>query len=151
MSTGLGTLSWPFLGLGSTMDPQSYHSPSYTYIINNTYTYTNIHLYQHTLIPTIYLYLYLYPVITSNTSNTSELISVIALKTIITFHIIHYQVFRHQECIHSLECNQYWKPFHDSTSKKCALFSDVCHVGPIHTQAIGHHGNKSKHVLHMEI
>ena len=66
---------------------------------------------------------------------------------VILFHTIHYQVLRHQECIHFLECNQYRQPFHDSTSKKCALFSGVCHVGPIHTQAIGHHGNKSKHVL----
>ena len=47
MSTGLGTLPRPFLGLGSTMDPQAYNSP--------TYTYTNIHLYQHTLISTITL------------------------------------------------------------------------------------------------
>ena len=71
-------------------------------------------------------------------------------KTVITFHIIHYQLLRHQECVHSPECNQYWKPFHDSTSEKCALSSGVCHVGPMHTQAIGYHGNKSKHVLHMK-
>ena len=38
----------------------------------------------------------------------------------------------------------------DSTSEKCAPFPGVCHVGPNHTQAIGHHGNKPNHVLHME-
>ena len=43
------------------MDPQAYHSPTYTLVSNNTYTYTNstlispIHLYQHTLISTLTL------------------------------------------------------------------------------------------------
>ena len=37
----LGTLSWPFPGLGSTMDPQAYHSPTYTYTHNNPYSATS--------------------------------------------------------------------------------------------------------------
>ena len=41
MSTGLRTLPRPFPGLGSTMDPQAYHNPTYTHVSNNTYTYTN--------------------------------------------------------------------------------------------------------------
>ena len=122
---------------------QQWHIHLYFHTLIST-----MHLYQHTLISTIYLYLQ--PVNTSNTSNTSKLISVIASKTVITFHIIHYQILRHQECVHSPECNQYWKPFHDSTSEKCALSSGVCHVGSIHTQEIGHNGNESKHVLHIQ-
>ena len=135
MSTGLGILPWPFLGLGSTMDPQAYNSPTYTHVNNNTYTYTN-----STLIST---YTYINNTPYSATPHNNHLPFTFYLftcqhkqykqygqthqryfsNTAVVFHIIHYQVLRHQDCIHSLECNQYWKSFHDSTSEKCAPLS----------------------------
>ena len=132
------------------MDPQAYNSPTYTLI--PTYTYINNNPYSATPhnnhLP---FYLYLLPLpLACQHKQQKQTHQRYCSKTVITFLIIHYQVLRHQECVHSLECNQYRQPFHDSTSKKCALFSSVCHVGPIHTQAIGHHGNKSEHVLHIK-
>jgi len=123
---------------------QQWHIHLYRHTLIPTYTYINIHLYQP--------FTFTFSLSTKATQQYKQTHQHHFSKTVITFHIIHYQILRHQECVHSPECNQYWKPFHDSTSKKCALSSGVWHVGPMHTQAIGHHGNKSKvkHVLHME-
>ena len=107
------------------------------------YTYINIHSHRHALIPT-YTYINHLPLPLACQHKQHKQYKQThqhdCSKTVITFHIIHYQVLRHQECAHCPKCNQYWKPFHDSTSEKCALSSSVCHVGPIHTQAIGHIG-----------
>ena len=70
------------------MDPQAYNSPTYTHVNNDTYTYTNSTLIStYTYInntpysATIYLLPFTFlPANTSNTIDTSKLISVIALK-----------------------------------------------------------------------
>ena len=121
---------------------QQWHIHSYRHTLIPTYTYINIHLYQP--------FTFTFSLSTQATQQYKQTHQHHCSKTVITFHIIHYQILRHQECVHSPECNQYWEPFHDSTSKKCAPIPGVCHAGPMHTQAIGHHGNRSKHVLHME-
>ena len=133
MSTGLGTLPRPFPGPRSTMYPQAYNNPTYTQTNIHSYqqyTYTNIHLYQHTLISKImHTYINNNPYSTTPHNNCfpfplqGATLNCIYLacqhkqykqthqhyfsKTIIIFHIIHYQVLRHQECIHSLGCSQY--------------------------------------------
>ena len=137
MSTGLGTLSWPFPGLGSTMDPQAYHIPTST--ITHTLIPT-VHLYQHTLISTITLTpqpltttiyhftFFLLPLACQHKQHKQckKTHQRYCSRTVITFLIIHYQILRHQECAHSLGCNQYWKPFSWlNIGKVCTLFRRV--------------------------
>ena len=120
---------------------QQWHIHLYRHTLIPTYTYINMHLYQQ------YTYINHLPLPLACQHKQHKQYKQThqhhCSKTVITFHIIHSQILRHQECVHSPKCNQYWKPFHDSTSEKCALSSGVCHVGPMHTQAITHHGNKS--------
>ena len=86
------------------MDPQAYNSPTYTYINTNPYSTTphNNHL-------PFYLYLLPLPLAYQHKQNKQykQTHQHYCSKTVITFHIIHYQVLRHQECAHSLGCNQY--------------------------------------------
>ena len=142
------------------MDPQAYNSPTYTY--TNTYTCIN-----NTLIPT-YTYInnnpysttphnnhlpfYLLPLACQHKQHKQckQTHQHYCSKTVITFLIIHYQVLRHQECVHSQGVINIENPFMVRHRESVHPFL-VCAMQAIFLlKQLVIMEIKSKHALHIE-